>query len=283
LVGENGVGKTTLLKHLASFALPGMTPHSHRILLVKQEIPLSDTLSANVIDTVLAADVERVRLLVEEKELMEKESMTDDDAKRLEEVYIRLDQIDAHSAEAKASALLSGLQFSEHMQRNVPISSLSGGWRARVAICAALLVQPEILLLDEPTNHLDLEAVVWLQSYLRNYPHTLLIVSHDRTFVDEVCTDVVEFQGRSLTYYRGNFSAYQDLKRDKLLNYRRKKEARDEKKKHMQQFVDKFRFNAKRASMAQSRIKAIKRLEREGEKEDEDIGGGVEETVAFYF
>jgi len=306
LVGENGVGKTTLLKHLAQYQLPGMIPNSHRILHVKQEIPISPSETANVIDTVLASDVERLQLLDQERQILEKETCTGEDASLLEEIYVRLDQIDAHSAEARASSLLTGLQFTEEMQRNVPISSLSGGWRARVALCAALLVQPEILLLDEPTNHLDLEAVVWMQSYLKNYPHTLflllvllflffnylihfsfminrLIVSHDRTFVDEVCGDVIEFHGRSLTYYRGNFTSYQALKKDKLSEFQKKKDARDEKKKHMQQFVDKFRFNAKRASMAQSRIKAIERLEREGEKEDEEIGGGIEETTSYSF
>lgn len=123
-------------------------------------------------------------------------------------MYERLALIGSDSAEARAAAILSGLRFTDSMQQS-STSKLSGGWLMRVALAAALFIEPDVLMLDEPTNHLDLEAVIWLQNYLLQYPHTILLVSHDRTFLNEVCTDVILFKDLKLTYYRGNFDNYE--------------------------------------------------------------------------
>eukprot|EP01041_Mallomonas_annulata_P013766 gene13766-29277_t len=159
------------------------------------------------------------------------------------------------------------------MQRS-STASLSGGWRMRVALAGALLIEPDLLMLDEPTNHLDLEAVLWLQSYLLGYKHTVLLVSHDREFLNEVCTDIIMFKNLKLNYYRGNYDAFVATRTEALLVQQRQHDAQMVKLTHMQEFVDKFRFNAKRASLVQSRIKAI---------EKEDIVEAVEEEKSFSF
>lgn len=125
----------------------------------------------------------------------------------------------------------------------------------RVALAAALFIEPEICMLDEPTNHLDLEAVLWLESYLVNYRHTLIVVSHDRGFLNEVCTDIMEFKSKRITYYRGNFDTYVKLRDVNIQNAMRSYHAYQEKREHMMEFINKFRANAKRATMVQSRIK----------------------------
>lgn len=124
-----------------------------------------------------------------------------------------------------------------------------------MAIAAALFVEPDILMLDEPTNHLDLEAVLWLENYLQNYDKTLVIVSHDRKFLDEVITDVVHFYNKQLGYYKGDYRTFESTREDRMKNMKKQYEAQMQKRAHMQEFIDKFRFNAKRAALVQSRIK----------------------------
>jgi ATP-binding cassette subfamily F protein 3 len=180
-----------------------------------------------VLQAVLEADIERQTLLDEEKELLARLEKQDksaavgtestieerkkriseakqddeafkDDVKNLKEVYERLELLSADTAQSRAATILSGLQFTPEMQMS-PINSLSGGWRMRVALAAALLIEPDLLMLDEPTNHLDLEAVIWLETYLVEYPHTVILVSHDRGFLNEICTDTIEFKHKKLT------------------------------------------------------------------------------------
>lgn len=272
LIGKNGIGKTTLLKAIAAQEIDGFPKHL-RCLHVSQECGSSEM---RVIDAVMDADVELQTLLATEKELQERaesnegsEKESPEDAGKLAEVQERLDEIDARTADARARTLLAGLQFSEDMQ-NAPLASMSGGWRVRAAIAAALFIRPEILMLDEPTNHLDLEAVLWLENHLQSYPHTILVVSHDRAFLNEVVTDILAVENKQLKAYKGDYDTYEKTKKELLTNQIKEYERFLAERKHMQDFVDQFRYNAKRASLVQSRIKAIEKLEVEAPPEPLD-------------
>lgn len=275
LVGRNGVGKTTLLKHMASFDIEGFPKH-HRVLHVKQEVYSSEK---SVLQVVLDSDAERNQLIEKEKALLTEQLKTTESKRsqeitaELAEIYDRMEFIGVQTAESRAAQILSGLQFTEEMQK-ASTSSLSGGWRMRVSLAAALFIEPDLLMLDEPTNHLDLEAVLWLEDYLQSYRHTVLLVSHDRAFLDDVCTDIILFKNQKLSYFRGNFSQYTSQYEEMSLVQARQREAQMVKVQHMQEFVDKFRYNAKRASLVQSRIKTL---------EKETIVEEVEEEVKFQF
>ena len=282
LIGRNGIGKTTLLKHMALFDIEGFPTH-HRVLHVKQEVTAS---SQSVLEVVLESDVERTNLLQREQVLLEQqrvlgetESATAEDMEQLVQelsmVYERMEHIGVATAESRAAEILAGLRFTDEMQK-ATTSSLSGGWRMRVALAGALFIQPDLLMLDEPTNHLDLEAVLWLENYLKSYPHTILLVSHDRAFLNEVCNDIIRFADKKLQYFRGNYDVYEGTRKEMLLVQQRQHDAQTAKLAHMQEFVDKFRYNANRAALVQSRLKAI-------EKEQEHVVDAVEEEAVFGF
>ena len=205
LVGPNGHGKTTLLRHIGSRSL--QIPPNIDALICEQEV-VADERSA--LETVLSSDVKRTSLLNECKDLEAQQENGKDVTERLNEVYDELRAIGADQAEPKARRLLAGLGFSREMQERAT-NKFSGGWRMRVSLARALFIEPTLLMLDEPTNHLDLNAVIWLDNYLQNWKKTLLIVSHDQSFLDNVCTDIIHLDQCKLWYYKGNYSMFKKM------------------------------------------------------------------------
>lgn len=204
LVGPNGHGKTTLLQHIAARKLT--IPQNIDLLLCEQEVRADDT---KAIDAVLKADKKRLALL-EECQRLEKAKGNEANTDRLKEVYEELSAIGADSAEPRARRILAGLGFTKQMMER-STRQFSGGWRMRVSLARALFLEPTLLMLDEPTNHLDLNAVIWLDNYLQNWKKTLLVVSHDQSFLDNVCTDIIHLDQHKLFYYRGNYGTFKKM------------------------------------------------------------------------
>uniref|UniRef100_V9KKN6 ATP-binding cassette sub-family F member 1 n=1 Tax=Callorhinchus milii TaxID=7868 RepID=V9KKN6_CALMI len=224
LVGPNGKGKTTLLKHIQNRALN--IPANIDVLLCEQEVRADET---PAVEAVLKADTKRLKLLEEERQLQGLLERGDDRAgDRLQKVYEELRASGAASAEAKARRILAGLGFNPEMQ-NRQTRKFSGGWRMRVSLARALFMEPTLLMLDEPTNHLDLNAVIWLNNYLQSWKKTLLIVSHDQGFLDDVCSDIIHLDNQRLYYYRGNYNSFKKMyqqKQKELLKLYEKQEKR---------------------------------------------------------
>lgn len=249
LVGRNGIGKTSLLAAMAANEIEKIPKYLH-ILYVEQEV-LGD--HKTPMQTLLEADVEREELLKQQAEVQ-------DDIIKMAEINERLQMIDAFTAESRAASILSGLGFTQDTMK-LPTSKLSGGWRMRLALAKGLFCSPDILLLDEPTNHLDLETVVWLEGYLQTYPNTVIVVSHDRSFLNNLATDIIHFHSEKLAYYKGNYEDFERIRGEKLLNQKRTHDTQQARIDHVQKFIDRFRYNAKRASLVQSRIKALNKME----------------------
>ena len=253
LVGRNGSGKTTLFRLIrGELALEGGSislPSRARIGGVAQEVPSSST---SLLQTVLNADAERAALMAEA------ETATAPD--RIAAVQTRLADIDAWSAEGRASAILKGLGFDTDAQAR-PCSDFSGGWRMRVALAGVLFAQPDLLLLDEPTNYLDLEGALWLESYLARYPHTVIIISHDRGLLNRAVDHILHLEDRKLTLYTGGYDTFARLRAEQRAVQAAEAAKVAARRAHMQKFVDRFRAQATKAKQAQSRVKMLEKLQ----------------------
>ncbi|SCX26968.1 putative ABC transporter ATP-binding protein YheS [Agrobacterium sp. DSM 25558] len=252
LVGRNGAGKSTLFRiitgDLGAETGEVFIPKNARMGQVAQEAPATEE---NLIDIVLAADKERAALMLE--------SETATDPGRIADIQMRLVDIDAHSAEARASSILAGLGFDQDAQLR-PASSFSGGWRMRVALASVLFAEPDLLLLDEPTNYLDLEGTLWLEDYIRRYPYTVIIISHDRDLLNNAVNAIVHLDQKKLTFYRGGYDQFERQKAEADELQTKAKVKNDAARKHLQSFIDRFKAKASKAKQAQSRVKALERM-----------------------
>jgi ATP-binding cassette subfamily F protein 3 len=252
LVGRNGAGKSTLLRLIqgqieadsGEINLMGRT----RVGSVPQDPPGGDI---RVIDAVLAADVERSALLAEDA--------TCHDGVRLAEIHARLEEIGAAAAPSRAAAILNGLGFDNEKQSR-PCGEFSGGWRMRVALAGTLFSSPDLLILDEPSNHLDVEAMIWLTEYLKRFRNTVLMVSHDRDLLNDVCDHIVHIDQQKLVAYTGNYDFFERTRAERLANDAAQQAKVAAQRKHMQAFVDRFKAKASKARQAQSRMKMIEKL-----------------------
>ena len=252
LVGRNGAGKSSLLKLIAGIyeADDGTieAPSGLRIGYVAQEAPGGD---ATPFETVLAAATERTALLEEAEHAS--------DAHRIAEIHERLNAIDAHGAPARAARILAGLGFDEEAQHR-PLDTFSGGWRMRVALAALLFSEPDLLLLDEPSNHLDLEAALWLESFLKSYRASLIVVSHERDLLNSVPDHILHLNRGSLSLYPGDYDAFAKLRAEREAQTEAARAAQEAKAKKLQAYVDRWRYKAHTARQAQSRLKALAKL-----------------------
>ncbi|KAF6776483.1 hypothetical protein AHF37_03650 [Paragonimus kellicotti] len=272
LIGPNGCGKSTLLAVIANRELP--IPEHVDIFLLQREMAPSDK---TALQCVMEVDVERQRLEKEASELAIREDQ--ESTERLMEVYERLEHLDADKAEAKAAMLLHGLGFTREMQQK-QVKHFSGGWRMRIALARALFVRPALLLLDEPTNHLDLNACVWLERELINYPRCLVIISHSQDFLNGVCTNIILMQKHKLTYFSGNYDQYVRTRFELEENQMKRYKWEQDQISVMKDYIARFGHGTKKlARQAQSKEKVLQKM----------VSGGLaervqsEKTLTFYF
>ena len=253
LVGRNGAGKSTLMRVLTGEIDPDdgeiEMPKKARLGYLAQEAPGG---AESPFETVLSADLERTRLLAEAEGLT--------DAERLADIHERLNAIDAHAAPARAAKILVGLGFDEEMQAR-PLDSFSGGWRMRVALAALLFSDPDLLLLDEPSNHLDLEATLWLESFLKAYRGTMLVVSHERDLLNNVVDHVLHLDHGQTTLYQGGYDAFERQRSERMAQAEATREKQMAQRAKLQSFVDRWGAKAHTARQAQSRMKALARMQ----------------------
>ena len=252
VVGSNGAGKTTLFKLILNEIIldAGVieVPKNYKIGYVSQEAPSTEV---TLLDTVLEADIERSKLL--------HNAQIEKDPNKIAEIYTRLSDINAYSAEARASSILNGLGFSkEDLVR--PCSNFSGGWRMRVALASVLFSNPELLLLDEPTNYLDFEGSVWLENYLQKFKNTALVISHDRNLLNKSVTSILHLSQKKLIFYNGNYDFFDNERRVQLEQKISQKNKQDAQRAHLESFINRFKAKASKAKQAQSRIKILEKM-----------------------
>lgn len=256
ITGSNGVGKSSLfaliLGHLHADSGDVFLPKNLIVAHVAQETPALDT---TAIEYVLDGDVQLRQL---EKEIKKAEENNQGEA--LAHLYSEMEAIDGYTAKSRAATLLSGLGFTT-AQEESSVKQFSGGWRMRLNLAQALMCRSDILLLDEPTNHLDLDAVIWLETWLKNYKGTLLLISHDRDFLDNVADQIAHIENQGITLYSGNYSAFEVRRAEYLATQQSAYEKQQREVQHMHKFVERFRAKATKAKQAQSRIKALERME----------------------
>ncbi len=251
-VGRNGTGKSTLFRMIRNEIAPESGSitigKGLRIGSVAQEAPGGPE---SLIEVVLAADTERASLLIEAE--------TATDPHRIADIHTRLVDIDAHSAPARAASILAGLGFDAEAQAR-PCSDFSGGWRMRVALAAVLFTEPDLLLLDEPTNYLDLEGTLWLMDYLARYPHTVIVISHDRDLLNQSVDAILHLDQAKLKFYRGTYDSFerQRAEEQELREKLQKKQA--DERKHLESFINRFKAKASKARQAQSRVKRLEKM-----------------------
>jgi ATP-binding cassette subfamily F protein 3 len=253
LIGRNGAGKTTLVRVIAGQLDPDEgsadMPRGSRLGYIAQEAP---TGTATPFETVLAADLERNALLTEAE--------TVEDLGRLGEIHERLNAIDAHAAPSRAARILVGLGFDEDAQHR-PLDSFSGGWKMRVALAALLFSEPDLLLLDEPSNHLDLEAVMWLEDFLQSYRATIVIVSHERDFLNNVVDHILHLERGKLTLYPGGYDAFERQRAERQAQLAAARANQQAQREKLQDFIARNSARASTAKQAQSRVKALARMQ----------------------
>jgi ATP-binding cassette, subfamily F, member 3 len=265
VVGRNGVGKSTLFRLIRGDLVPlggGIVlPKAAKIGSVDQEHPATPT---TLLDTILAADTQREALNAQ---------LAAAEPEQLADIYQQLNAIDADRAPARAAEILSGLGFA-NADLDRPMAEFSGGWRMRVALAAALFARPDLLLLDEPTNYLDLEGALWLEARLRKYPHTALIISHDRELLNNSVDAILHLSAGKLELYTSGYNAFETRRAERARLQAATKAKQEAERAHLQRFIDRFRAKASKATQAQSRIKRLAKLE--------PIGELVEERVAAF-
>lgn len=253
LIGRNGTGKSTLFKLITGEIEPDAgsvsLPRGLRLGVVAQEVRGDE---GTPLEYVLAADTERAALLAE--------ADVTTDGHRQADIQTRLLDIDAYAAPARAAIILNGLGFDAEAQ-NRPLSAFSGGWRMRAALAAALFSEPDLLLLDEPTNHLDLEAALWLEGFLKSWPKTLILISHDRDFLNVVVTGIVHLERLGLYAYSGTYDSFEKQRNERLAQTEAAIAKQAAVRAHLQSFIDRFKAKASKAKQAQSRVKALSRME----------------------
>jgi ATP-binding cassette, subfamily F, member 3 len=253
IVGKNGAGKTTLYKlilhELESDGGSIQVQKKAKVGQVAQEAPGGPE---TLLETVLNSNKELLAL--------NQEATVSKDPHRIAQIHERLQDIGAYEAEATAASLLSGLGFNNEEQ-NRPCSEFSGGWRMRVALACTLFNKPDLLLLDEPTNYLDLEGVLWLENFIKNYPYTILIISHDRDLLNQATSAIVHLENRGLTFYGGNFDKFEKTYREQKELQRSAIKKQSLERAHIEKYIERFRYKASKAKQAQSRIKMLERME----------------------